>query len=502
VISGAPRLDTVIEARASALRRVPVVLLVVAYAGAVALLAARSLSWPLIHDAPILHYIAWRIAEGAVPYRDLFDMNFAGTYLIHLAALEGFGPGDAAWRAFDLAWLACTSLALAAFARPWGVAAAVGSGLFFALYHLAGGAWQAGQRDFFLAIFLVLGALGVARWTASGGRPNLAWAGLAMGAGITIKPHVALLAVAFAALVLAVGIRSGSGATVSTAVFLVSLLAIPLAVLAWIAAAGGLPAWRDIVWHYLVPYYARLGRARPWAFHRWQVWIAVAAAVVLALLHGFRARPYTARHAIATLGLAYGVVHYLGQGKGWAYHLYPLAAFAGLLAFSELRSALTRRPLVGAPLLASLAAVLVLLVQGGSEASQAAWIGEKRDVVETLAADLGPLAAEDSVQVLDTTDGGMHALLLLRGRQPTRFVYDFHFFHDEEAAEIRALRRELMGGLAARPPRYIVLFRRGWPEGGAERVARFPDLRRHLDERYRVVRERPAYIVYEKRRDT
>jgi hypothetical protein len=58
-----------------------------------------------------------------------------------------------------------------------------------------------------------------------------------------------------------------------------------------------------------------------------------------------------------------------------------------------------------------------------------------------------------------------------------------------------------MGGLAARPPRYIVLFRRGWPEGGAERVARFPELRRHLDERYRVVRERSAYIVYERRRD-
>jgi hypothetical protein len=41
-------------------------------------LAWRSRSWPLVHDAPIMHYIAWRIADGAVPYRDLFDMNQPG----------------------------------------------------------------------------------------------------------------------------------------------------------------------------------------------------------------------------------------------------------------------------------------------------------------------------------------------------------------------------------------------------------------------------------------
>ncbi|MBI4637470.1 MAG: hypothetical protein HY727_14075, partial [Candidatus Rokubacteria bacterium] len=44
----------------------------------VATLTWRSRSWPLVHDGPIMHYIAWRIAEGAVPYRDLFDMNFPG----------------------------------------------------------------------------------------------------------------------------------------------------------------------------------------------------------------------------------------------------------------------------------------------------------------------------------------------------------------------------------------------------------------------------------------
>ena len=65
----------------------------------------RSLGWPLIHDAPIMHYVAWLITQGAVPYRDAFDMNMPGAYLIHWAVLSVAGPGDLAWRLFDLAWL-------------------------------------------------------------------------------------------------------------------------------------------------------------------------------------------------------------------------------------------------------------------------------------------------------------------------------------------------------------------------------------------------------------
>src|SRR5688572_31820122 len=93
---------------------------VAGYAAVAGVLAWRSRSWPLVHDAPILHYIAWRLADGAAPYRDVFDMNQPGVYLLHLAVLKTLGAGDVAWRAFDLAWLALTALAVAAVAAPWG----------------------------------------------------------------------------------------------------------------------------------------------------------------------------------------------------------------------------------------------------------------------------------------------------------------------------------------------------------------------------------------------
>src|SRR5437867_10252865 len=110
-----------------------------------------------------MHYNACRIGKGAVPNRDLFDMNFPGVYLIHLTALRLFGAGDAGWRAFDLAWLAAAALAAAALAAAWGRLAAAGAALFFALYHLAGRAWQTGRRDLYLCPLFLLAALGLWR---------------------------------------------------------------------------------------------------------------------------------------------------------------------------------------------------------------------------------------------------------------------------------------------------------------------------------------------------
>jgi hypothetical protein len=153
-------------------------------------LAWRSRDWPLVHDAPLMHYVAWLIAGGATPYRDVFDMNLPGAYLLHGAVLATAGPGDLAWRLFDLGWLAVTAgLVFAYGARLADRWAGLAGALLFALYHVAGGAWRVGQRDFLLCLFLLAGAHGTARFVErGGGRAPLFWAGLCLGAGVTLKP--------------------------------------------------------------------------------------------------------------------------------------------------------------------------------------------------------------------------------------------------------------------------------------------------------------------------
>ena len=130
---------------------------VVATAVAALRLLWASRDWPLVHDAPLMHYVAWRIQDGAAPYRDLFDMNFPGVYVTHLLLLRTLGPGDHAFRVFDVGLLAATGAGLWAALRRCGPWAGPAAAALFALYHVAGGPWLAGQRDLMLCALLAWG---------------------------------------------------------------------------------------------------------------------------------------------------------------------------------------------------------------------------------------------------------------------------------------------------------------------------------------------------------
>jgi hypothetical protein len=465
----------------------------------------RSRGWPLVHDAPIMHYIAWRLGEGAAPYRDVWDMNFPGVYLLHAAVLWLGGAGDRAWRVFDLAWLGLGCLAVAGFAASWGRVAAIGGALFYALHHLAAGPWQTGQRDFLLCPLLLFGALGVVQWIER--RSSLfplTWAGLALGLGITVKPHAALLAVALAVPVLREGWRSGHGPVrgLPSAVFVASVGLPVLAMVIWVAAHGALPAWRALLLDYLLPLYSGLRQAEP-GFDRWHAWVPVGVSIALSVAAAAWSRRLGVRHWIALLGLGYGVVHFFIQGKGWEYHSYPAAAFAAVLLFAELEPLVRNRARAAIPLAASLALVAVLLGVKGAESAGAAeggWVSAKAQRASALADALARhLEPGDVVQVLDTAGGGIHALLLLRVSQPTRFIYDFQFFHDTGTPVVQAMRTELVHGLRQRPPRCIVVFRDAWPAGGVERLHTFPELAGLLREEYRPPVHGDGYVIYAKR---
>jgi hypothetical protein len=469
----------------------------------VAILLVLSLPWPLIQDAPVMHYIAWRIGEGDVPYRDLYDINQPGVYVLHLALLRTLGAGDGAWRAFDLAWLAATAGAAALLAARWGALPAAGAGLAFAAYHLAGGAWQAGQRDFLLCVFLLAGALGVARWLERrAGTWSLASAGLVLGAAVGLKPYAVLFAAALGLIVLVAAARrrDAGGALRSIGAYVAGAAAVPAALAIWLALADGLRAWADVVFGYALPVYGHLGRSAPWLGHRWLGWIPLGVAAVGGLVAAVASRRTDARHLVAAVGIVYGIAHYVGQAKGSEYHLYPLAAFVCVLAFSALTPVLTApRAWLGVGLAATLAVALVLLTAKGLEASDAPWIWDKERRVRALVDDLGRrLAPGDTVQVLDVADGGLHALLRLHVRQPTRFLYDVFFFHEPERPVVGAMRAEFIAALEARPPRFIVLMR-GWPSGDYDRIGSFPALAELLARRYDVVVTREGHRLYVKR---
>jgi hypothetical protein len=460
-----------------------------------AVLAWRSRTWPLFHDAPVLHYIAWRIGAGDVPYRDLFEINAPGAYLIHLLAWWLGGLSDVAWRLYDLAWLGLAAAAAFVFARAWGVVAAAGAAAFLALYHLAGSPWEAGQRDYFLCPFLLGGAAGVVRWAERGDRRALALSGVALGAAATIKPHVVLLIAMFAVVIVARARRQAASALF---VYAGSAALVPLAIVGWLAAVGALGAWRDLIGDYLVPVYTRLRPTARWEIYRPHAWAPIVVGVMLSVASTVARRALTVRHVVAMLGVAYGVVHYVAQGKGWDYHLYPLVAFAAVTLFAELETALAWRPLaVGLPLAACCLTTAGLLGARGVDALPTYFASAKVTHVRYVVGDLARITRpDDMVQVLDTTEGGVHALLVLGLRQPTRFLSDFPLFATPDAPVTARYRAEFIAGFDARPPRAVVLFTRAWPHGGPERVASFPALAERLAHDYAIAVRRQGYTIY------
>jgi hypothetical protein len=80
----------------------------------------RSLDWPLVGDAAIFHFIAGQMRMGAVPYRDIIDVNMPLTYFIHTAVVAVGGMSDVAWRAFDLGAEAVLSALILCWSHPRG----------------------------------------------------------------------------------------------------------------------------------------------------------------------------------------------------------------------------------------------------------------------------------------------------------------------------------------------------------------------------------------------
>jgi len=108
----------------------------------------------------------------------------------------------------------------------------------------------------------------------------------------------------------------------------------------------------------------------------------------------------------------------------------------------------------------------------------------------------GKVHAGETVQVMDGVSGGIHALYDLRCKQPTRFIYDGHFFHDIDEPYVQNLRAEFMAGLRMNPPAFLVFSVTSWPLAGYERLEAFPELAELLSREFQIVSENKYYRIY------
>ncbi len=242
-----------------------------ARAGSAALLAVAAIVFVLVRipfvDLPLERdegdyaYVAWRMLEGDVPYRDAFDQKPPGIYGVYAALFAAGARSGVAIHLLLYAWTAVCAVALHRLVRERASrAAAAYAALVFALLSTDPRLTAtAANTESFMILPIV------ASWLALGSarRDDRAAAWIACGAWIAascwFKPVAAsngLFTLGWAAIDAARSPRRGLGPELGRRAGLIGLGAVGLSapILAALAAAGGLDDFLDIVVRHNVAY--------------------------------------------------------------------------------------------------------------------------------------------------------------------------------------------------------------------------------------------------------
>jgi len=361
-----------------------------------------------------------------------------------------------------------------------------------------------GQRDYVLLIFLIGSFYCLAQHCEKiKGYSYLAVAGLLLGAAACIKPYIGLLCCLLLVVIVAQAVRARTGWAKNAVVFTMFCCVVPAVMAAYLFICGGLQAFLDILFNYLLPFYSNFV-FQP--FIRGTLssltgmpFLEIPAILVIACAACLIGRQYRMRRILLAVGMIYGFFHFYFQVRN-AYQLYPFVFFMFLCIASWAGFIRSRIPLIYKYIMVAIILHVSILAlyrtSSNLVAPPASHIKEylgSVNLYNDLKDNVGP---EQTVQVMDIVTGGIHALYKLRIKQPTRFIYDAHFFHDINEPYIQNLRSEFIQDLRKKPPVFLALSPISWPVKGYERLEAFPELAEWLAANYQLEIERNTYRLY------
>jgi hypothetical protein len=430
----------------------------------------RSLDWPLIGDGALFHFIASQIKMGAVPYRDIADMNMPLTYAIHVAIISIGGMSDMAWRASDLIAAAIMSALILTLVWPAGRAAAIMAMLTVLTMHFLMGPFCAGQRDYFLSILAVATALLSAKAAEDPKRRTfyLVLVGAFAMSAASIKPSGIILV-----LLPALAARLAWRDIMST---VAGAAGVALLVFGTIAAMGGLGAF-VVMLRELMPLYTSLSNGSALDVLAAVGSIAPIAGLGVAAALGMAA-PKPPRVWVMIGLTVFGLIHLAVQRKGFSYHAYPLGIGLACWGAWSLASLAVRRELVCLSVTASILGWLIATSPTWSD--QFVALPPASAMQSTLESHL-PRGAR--VQTLDSDDGAFLAMARAGMRQATRYIQWFTLMLGSQTT-----RANFIAALEADPPDAILYTNDQWPsEPGFGAADDWPAFTKLLAARYDLV---------------
>jgi hypothetical protein len=516
--------------------------------------AFRTIHWPLVGDASLMHYVAFLIDRGLAPYRDIVDINLPASYLPDWTIIHLFGPSALPWRLYDLSLLVIATGAMAAISRRSGWFPALWAGCLFALIHGRDGLEQVGQRDLTAGVLLLIGTATLLWGTRNRRIWPVALFGLCVGLATMIKPTLA----PFLFLVLSTPrnpqdtpaeqqtmdrIDHQTAPPLSRRILAAStgwLLPVLLCLI-WLQTKGSLNAfWQTLT--ILAPYHATLGHPhihpllRDWfspilpILLVWLIVLAInrARSIASSLSHAAENhQPHSAsppstegqrERRTLLCAVLLGAFSYLAQFKGYPYHRYPFLLFLLLLIAIDLTNALTattaiqtattqpptnRLQSIRAMTAQALSAAILLwagLILGPSSALKAShynWRNEEFRL--TLQADLQRTAQRlqipslsGKIQCLDTITGCINTLYDMQLTQTSGHLYDEFLFHPPGSPAIDDTRAAFFQAMQANPPLALVVTDPLFPSGPNDyaKLTQWPEFTRWLNQHYQLDAQR------------
>ena len=467
----------------------PMGIAVVLICAAVVMAAARVVTWPFVHDAPLIHYVVFLMSRGRAPYRDIVEMNLPGSYMMDWVVMHVLGAGARGWVLWDLTTGLATIFACAWIAGPRRRAAGVIAGALACLIHWSYGPADLGQRDWVIAILLLLAA-GFLFALMRTERPVwIAGAMMMFAIAASIKPQVILIAGCFLGYLYwrhkasrwRLAVLTWSLVGITPPVLLVCLF-----LWRWGVTREFLAMLRG-----LVPWYASLQRlGLVHLLIRSEPAFLLPFAAVAALLSWKLGTWRQWQSSFLTGGIAAGIFMFVLQRKGWPYHRYTAIVFLLLWLMLQIAGALHSSHWQRTLAMATLA--LLTLVVTPILLYRALTVAYPMDTLHHLEADLQSRGGDQlngNVQCLDMTMGGcINVLYRLKLVQSTGFIYDYYLFPQTGNAVTSRLQNRFLAALEEHPPKFLVLSSHTWPGDlySYDQLSRWPAFEALLRQRYRI----------------
>lgn len=458
-----------------------------------------TIHWQWMWDTTVMHYIALALDHGKVPYRDIYDINMPGSYLMERWALAVFGSGDLGWRFYEYTLLGTMTLAMIVIAWPWDWLAGLFAGVLFAVQLGSYGPYQATERDEVMTV-LIFVAYACLFTAVRKGMPWLVLVyGVATGVAILIKPTVLPLALALLIFVY-VAARGRGMKPLPFVLYGVAGLSIALGILLTFILPHGAFSYFLLILGKLVPYYSGLAHPSLWVLIRRSLPAAFLIYLPLALLLACTsARRGNWEMWAIRLGILFGATSYFLQHKGYDYHRIAFVCFGLLWAGLEYTQAL-RDP--GWRRVAGVAGLAFgALFMTPFNARKIRQHHEVNAAAYALKADLEQLGGsrlQGKVQCLDMVGGCLSALYRLGLVQPTGFTGDMQFFGPDDGKVVPFYRALLMDHLKADPPEVLIVSN-DWFQNSTysfEKLNTWPAFRDYLNAHYQLVKTEGPYEFY------